>query len=84
MENSSEELKHYTRELMKEYATSFNREINGRPVTVDDFKYFAKIEHHRTFKGTGKQVVENQPYATKILELKHTIRRIERGEVFIF
>lgn len=79
LENSSEDLKRYTRELMKEYATSFNREINGRPVTVDDIKYYAKIEHQRTFKGTDKQVMENQPYATKILELKHTIRRVERG-----
>ncbi|WP_421810721.1 MobB family relaxase [Flagellimonas sp.] len=80
LENSSEDLKRFTRELMKEYAKSFNREINGRPVTVDDIKYFAKIEHQRIFKGTDKQVIENQPYATKILELKHSIRRIERGE----
>lgn len=81
LENNSEDLKRYTRELMKAYAASFNRQINGRPITVDDIKYFAKIEHQRTFKGTDKQVMENQPYATKILELKHTIRRIERGEV---
>jgi len=80
LENSSEDLKRYTRELMKVYAQSFNREINGRPVTVGDIKYYAKIEHQRTFKGTDKQVQENQPYATKILELKHQIRRIDRGE----
>lgn len=78
--NNSEELKKYTRELMKDYAASFNREINGRPVSVDDIKYYAKIEHQRTFKGTDKQVKENQPYATKILQLKTELRKIERGE----
>lgn len=80
LENNSEDLKRYTRELMKAYAKSFNREINDRPVNVDDIKYFAKIEHQRTFKGTDKQVKENQPYATNILELKHKIRIIERDE----
>ncbi|MCG2459482.1 DUF5712 family protein [Flavobacteriaceae bacterium F89] len=80
LENSSEDLKRYTRELMKQYVQCFNREINGRPVTVDDIKYFAKIEHQRTFKGTDKTVQENQPYATKILQLKHDIRKIQRGE----
>lgn len=80
LENHSKDLKVYTRELMKEYAKSFNRSIDGRPVTIDDIKYFAKIEHQRTFKGTDKQVRENQPYATKILELKYQMRRIERGE----
>lgn len=80
LENSSADLKRYTRALMKEYAKSFNREINGRPVTVDNIKYYAKIEHQRTFKGTDKQVQENQPFATKILELKHKIRSIEQGQ----
>lgn len=80
LENSSEDLKRYTRELMKEYVKCFNREINGRAITVDDIKYYAKIEHQRTFKGTDWQVRENQPYATKILKLKHDIRKIEQGE----
>jgi len=65
LQNPSEDLKIYTRELMKDYVASFNREINGRSVTVDDIKYYAKIEHQRTFKGTDKQIRENQPYATK-------------------
>ncbi len=80
LENSREDLKRYTRELMKDYAASFNREINGRKVTVDDIKYYAKIEHQRTFKGTDKQVRENQPFATKILKLKQEIRKIQQGE----
>ncbi len=80
LQNSSKDLKAYTRELMKDYVTSFNREINGRPITIDDIKYFAKIEHQRTFKGTDKQIRENQPFATKILQLKNEIRKIEQGE----
>ena len=79
LQNSSEDLKRYIRAIMKDYASSFNREINGKPITVDDIKYFAKIEHQRTFKGTDKQVRENQPFATKILKLKKEIWKIENG-----
>ncbi|WP_347373969.1 MobB family relaxase [Aequorivita sp. Q41] len=79
LQNSSEDLKRYTRELMKDYVASFNREINGRPITIDDIKYYAKIEHQRTFKGTDWQIKENQPYATNILQLKTEIRNIETG-----
>tara|TARA_R110002020_G_scaffold359935_1_gene572654 strand:+ start:1788 stop:2819 length:1032 start_codon:yes stop_codon:yes gene_type:complete len=79
LQNSSEDLKKYTRELMKEYVASFNREIKGRPVNIDDIKYYAKIEHQRTFKGTDFQVKENQPYATKILQLKTEIRNVQEG-----
>ncbi|EAQ50457.1 mobilization protein B [Leeuwenhoekiella blandensis MED217] len=79
LQNSSEDLKRYTRELMKDYVASFNREIKGRPVNIDDIKYYAKIEHQRTFKGTDFQVKENQPYATKILQLKTEIRNVQEG-----
>lgn len=81
LQNHYEDLKTYTRELMKEYAKNFNREINGRPVNVDDIKYYAKIEHERTYKGTDKAIIENQPYATKILELKNEVRKIEEGKL---
>ncbi|MHB1108323.1 MAG: MobB family relaxase [Lutibacter sp.] len=81
LQHSSEDLKQYTRALMKDYVSSFNREINGKPITIDDIKYFAKIEHQRTFKGTDKQVRENQPFASQILTLKNDIRKIERGEL---
>ncbi len=64
---------------MKDYVASFNREIHGRPITIDDIKYFAKIEHQRTFKGTDFQIKENQPFATKILQLKTEIRNIQEG-----
>jgi len=79
LQNSSEDLKRYTRELMKDYVASFNREIKGRLVSIDDIKYYAKIEHQRTFKGTDFQVKENQPFATKILQLKTEIRNIQEG-----
>lgn len=79
LQKSSQDLKKYTRELMKDYVASFNREINGRPITIDDIKYYAKIEDKRTFKGTDWQIKENQPYATKILQLKTEIRSIEEG-----
>jgi len=65
---------------MRDYVSCFNREINGRPVSVNDLKYYAKIEHQRTYKGTDIQVKENQPYATKILELKNELRKIQSGE----
>ncbi len=80
IKDSPEALKQYTREIMKEYAKAFNREIDGRPVSVSDIKYYAKVERHRTFKGNDKQIVENQPYATKILELKQQVGSIQRGE----
>ncbi|WP_298533063.1 MobB family relaxase [uncultured Algibacter sp.] len=81
LQNNSEDLKKYTRAIMNDYATSFNREINGKPITVDDIKYFAKIEYQRTYKGTDKQVKENQPFATKILQLKSDIRKIENHQL---
>jgi len=81
LQNSSEDLKRYTRELMKDYVSSFNREIKGRPVHIDDIKYYAKIEHQRSFKGTDLKVKENQPYATKILALKNEIRNVQEGRI---
>ena len=79
LQNNSQDLKTYTRELMKDYVASFNREINGRPISIDDVKYYAKIEHQRTFKGTDFQIKENQPYASKILQIKTDIRNIQEG-----
>ena len=79
LQNNSQDLKTYTRELMKDYVASFNREINGRPITIEDIKYYAKIEHQRTFKGTDIQIKENQPYASKILQLKTEIGNIQEG-----
>ncbi len=75
--NDPEKLRQYVRALMKDYAGSFHR---NEQVEVDAIKYYAKIEKERTFKGTDKEIQENQPYATKILKLKKDIRAIEKGE----
>ena len=80
VQDSPEALKRYTRETMKEYAKAFHREIDGKPVTIDDIKYYAKVERQRTFKGTDKEIRENQPYATRILELRQEIRSIKSGK----
>jgi hypothetical protein len=79
LQNHSEALRQYTREVMKSYAASFNREINGRLVSVDDIKYFAKIEHERSYKGTDKAIQENAPYHKKIVALKNEIQQIKSG-----
>ncbi|QCX37432.1 mobilization protein [Aureibaculum algae] len=76
--NNSEQLRKYVREIMKDYSDSFYRD---QKVTVDDIKYYAKLEHERTYKGTDKKIQENQPYATKILQLKNEIRNIHQGTI---
>ena len=78
IDNDPELLKKYVREVMKDYAASFHRD---QPVTVDDIKYFAKIEHGRTFKGFDREIRENQPYRAQIVRLENDIRKVERGEL---
>ncbi|ORL43502.1 MobB family relaxase [Zunongwangia atlantica] len=78
--STKDQLKDYTRELMKSYASCFNREIDGGAVQPSDIKYYAKLETQRYFKGTDWQVKENQPYASQILALKNQQRKIDRGE----
>jgi hypothetical protein len=63
---------------MKDYAASFYRD---QAVSVDDIKYYAKIEHERTYKGRDIQIKENQPFATKILQLKNEIGSIQQGNL---
>lgn len=71
-------LKAYTREVMKSYVQSFYRD---REVSVDDIKYYAKIEHQRSYKGFDREIKENAPYTKKIARLKNNIRKVERGEM---
>lgn len=71
-------LRLYVREAMKDYAASFYRE---NPVSVDSIKYYAKIEHERTFKGFDRQVKENRPFKAKIAKLENDIRKVDRGEL---
>ncbi|SDR77363.1 hypothetical protein SAMN04487764_0616 [Gillisia sp. Hel1_33_143] len=79
--NNSEKLREFVREAMKEYAGSFNREINGKPIGVDDIKYFAKIEQERTYKSNDIAIRENKPYSNQIAHLKNELRKVERGEI---
>ncbi|RTE54127.1 mobilization protein [Arenibacter aquaticus] len=76
--NDPKLLKQYVREVMKDYAASFYRD---RPVSVNNIKYYAKVEYERTFKGFDKEVKENQPYRAKIVKLEHDLRKVERGEL---
>ncbi|MEM8999750.1 MAG: MobB family relaxase [Bacteroidota bacterium] len=76
--NDSQKLKAYVRELMKDYAKSFHR---NKEVKVEDLKFFAKIEHQRTFRGFEREVRENVPYRKEIARLRNDIRKIERGEL---
>lgn len=76
--NDPEALRRYTREIMKDYAASFYRD---RKVTVDDIKYYAKIEHERTFRGFEKKVLENAPYRKQITKLRNDLAKVERGEL---
>ncbi|MFS4448996.1 MobB family relaxase [Maribacter sp. 2307UL18-2] len=76
--NNPEPLKTYTRELMKEYANSFYRE---KPITINQIKYFAKIEQERTCRGFEKEVLENAPSRKRIAKLENDIRKVARGEL---
>ena len=71
-------LRTYTRELMKDYVKSFYRD---RVITVDDIKYFAKIEHERTYRGFEKRIKENAPYRNEIAKLRHDIVKVRNGEI---
>lgn len=79
--NDKQKLKEYTREIMKDYAKAFNREIHGRSVKPGDILYFGKIESTRTYKGTDREIKENTPFLKKIAALENMIRKVERGEI---
>lgn len=79
--NSRQKLKEYTREIMKNYVESFNREVQGRSVRTEDILYFGKIESTCTFKRTDPSVKENAPFLKKIATLEKTIRKVESGKL---
>lgn len=81
IENNREKLKDYTREIMKNYVESFNREVHGRPVRMEDILYFGKIESTCRFKRTDPSVKENAPFLKKIATLEKTIRKVESGKL---
>ena len=63
---------------MKDYSAAFYRD---QPVPVNNIKYYAKIEHERTFKGFDREIKENQIYKAQIAKLENDIRKVERGEL---
>ncbi|MGB7394409.1 MAG: MobB family relaxase, partial [Pricia sp.] len=71
-------LRKYVREIMKDYAAAFYRR---EPVNVDQLKYFAKIEHERSYSGKDREIQENRPYMAKIAKLENDIRKVDRGEL---
>lgn len=79
--NNPEKLRTFVRESMKDYANSFNREINGQPINIHDIKYFAKIEYERDYKGNDVAIRENKSYSNKIAHLKNELRKVERGDI---
>ncbi len=76
---SNELLKEYTRAVMDEYAESFNRKIDGRPLEGADLVYFAKIENGRTYKPQEIQYKEsyshNQGIRKEITKLKKELKQ---------
>ncbi len=76
--NDPELLKKYVREVMKDYSAAFYRD---QPVPVNSIKYYAKIEHERTYKGFDREIKENQIYKAQIAKLENDIRKVERGEL---
>lgn len=76
--NDPEMLRQYVREVMKDYAYAFNRD---RPVSVDQIKYYAKLERERRYKGFDREVRENQEYKNKIFILENKLRKVEKGEI---
>jgi len=76
--NDPQKLKTYVREIMKDYAKAFHRDTS---VTVDQIKYFAKVEYERRYKGFDKALKENQPYISEITKLKHDLVKIRNNEL---
>lgn len=50
----------YSREVMKDYASNFNREINGEKITDKDLLYFGRVETRRSYNFKDKDVIENK------------------------
>lgn len=74
-------LQEYTRALMREYAASFHREIDGRPVELKDILFFAKIEHRRYFSSRDREIKENTPSLKRLAKLRHDLVKIRKGEL---
>src|SRR5690554_4898096 len=63
-------LMNYSREVMKEYAKNFNREINGEKITDENLLYYGRVETQRTYNFKDRQVRENKKTLKKIENTK--------------
>lgn len=81
LKNSSEDLRSFTRKIMEDYCKCFNREINGKPVSINDILYFAKVEHQKKYNWKDNSIKENLPFAKKINALKKELKQIEKGKL---
>jgi hypothetical protein len=79
--NNSASLREYTVQVMREYAKAFNREIEGKPVGIENLKFFAKIEYQRSYHHYDKEIRENSPYIKRIVKLEHDLVKIRRGDM---
>lgn len=74
-------LQQYTRALMKDYAASFRREIDGRPVELKDILFFAKIEYRRYYSSRDREIRENMPSLKRLAKLQHDLVKLKHGEL---
>src|SRR5690554_7341580 len=63
-------LMNYSREVMKEYAKNFDREINGEKITDENLMYYGRVETQRTYNFKDRQVIENKKTLKKIENTK--------------
>ena len=67
-------LMNYSREVMKEYAKNFNREINGEKITDENLLYYGRVETQRTYNFKDRQVRENKKILKQIEHIKDASR----------
>ena len=67
-------LMNYSREVMKEYAKNFDREINGKKITDENLMYYGRVETQRTYNFKDSQVLVNKKLFKKIEKTKDVNR----------
>lgn len=56
----------YGREVIKAYASNFDREINGKKISENDLMYYGRVETKRSYSIKDKQVIRNKELLKKI------------------
>lgn len=52
-------LMNYSRDVMKDYASNFDRKINGKEITDKDLLYYGKVETRRGYNFKDRDVINN-------------------------